>query len=52
MDIRELYTQVNAKLRNAGKPKLDIVRWIEEISIYELQRKVSKDEHGKYATEA
>lgn len=40
MDIKELYTQVNAKRQNAGLSKISEVRWVEEMSVLEIQNKL------------
>jgi hypothetical protein len=43
VDIKELYTTVNTKVRDKGYPKLDIERWIEEISYLEAIKLVNND---------
>lgn len=37
VDIKELYTRINIKLRTAGKPKIDELRWVEEVSVLQVQ---------------
>jgi len=40
MEIKELYTKVNAKRLNAGLPKISVARWTEEMSVLEIQDKI------------
>ena len=40
MDIKELYTKVNSKRQNAGLNKVSEARWVEDISVLELQGKI------------
>ena len=53
MDIKELYTKINVKLITAGKPKIDATRWVEEITVLEMQGKIKVEREGmvKYALE-
>lgn len=40
MDIKELYTKINAKRQNAGLEKISVERWVEEICVLELHGKI------------
>jgi len=45
MDIRELYTAINAKKRAAGRP-YDMNRFVVDISVLQLRGVVTQDDAG------